>query len=521
MVKMNLEAVRTQTAQIKAYCQELRTGAEQLQITASAVALDPGISGATGDSVKNYLSSMYPAIGRAIILHADSIETANQAYLDGYIATCGDMSLDSEDLEEFIAKYDRLIDQFVESKESQEQWYRSLDLELQELIRYDYEESQRILSNSIMQNDKERAIFKQKLETLLAFDAQSLSYFTGVGESEALLNEGLTLLGGDPATGKVGSGSWNGQGFTPIVSDWQQRVNDQWTKRVERQEQARAAEFEQAAQGRTYQRVQLASGAYQWLWVKDSGKITQEDLQFNEKYADYLAILNAPEENMVDEYYQNMLEELRTGINTKTGKPLTRLEKAQRWSTVASFVAVLAIGSYYSVKGLTGTKTTAKQPKSMTKATGPKAKLPSDTTQGRQLKVKKADIPKGKNRSIVAPKKASGATGTVWDDIKGTQPVIEGTSIPKSFEMTVNGEKFWVNPNGTKHMVEYSTRNLSHGRKLTEQQLLTSLQASTAEAVAKGYKYNVPIKVGNWELIFSPPRQAGQLPVIKHAQYIP
>jgi hypothetical protein len=280
---------------------------------------------------------------------------------------------------------------------------------LSQPLRYDYEESQRVLSNSITQNDKERAIFKQKLEALLAFDAQSPGYFSGVGESEALLNEGLTLLGGDPATGKVGAGSWNGQGFTPIMSDWQQRVNDQWSKRVERQEQARAAEFEQAVQGRTYQRVQLASGAYQWLWVKDSGKITQEDLQFNEKYADYLAILNAPEENMVDEYYQNMLEELRTGINTKTGKPLTTLEKAQRWSAVASFVAVLAIGSYYSVKGLTGTKTTAKQPKSTTKATGPKAKLPSDTTQGRQLKVKKADIPKGKNRSIAAPKKANEA----------------------------------------------------------------------------------------------------------------
>jgi hypothetical protein len=280
---------------------------------------------------------------------------------------------------------------------------------LSQPLRYDYEESQRILSNSIRQNDKERAIFKQKLEALLTFDAQSPGYFSGVGESEALLNEGLTLLGGDPATGKVGAGSWNGQGFTPIMSDWQQRVNDQWSKRVERQEQARAAEFEQAAQGRTYQRVQLASGAYQWLWVKDSGKITQEDLQFNEKYADYLAILNAPEENMVDEYYQNMLEELRTGINTKTGKPLTTLEQVQRWSAVASFVAVLAIGSYYSVKGLTGTKTTAKQPKSTTKATGPKAKLPSDTTQGRQLKVKKADIPAGKSRGIAAPKKASGA----------------------------------------------------------------------------------------------------------------
>jgi hypothetical protein len=308
---------------------------------------------------------------------------------------------------------------------------------LSQPLRYDYEESQRVLSNSITQNDKERAIFKQKLEALLAFDAQSPGYFSGVGESEALLNEGLTLLGGDPATGKVGAGSWNGQGFTPIMSDWQQRVNDQWSKRVERQEQARAAEFEQAVQGRTYQRVQLASGAYQWLWVKDSGKITQEDLQFNEKYADYLAILNAPEENMVDEYYQNMLEELRTGINTKTGKPLTTLEKAQRWSAVASFVAVLAIGSYYSVKGLTGTKTTAKQPKSTTKATGPKAKLPSDTTQGRQLKVKKADIPKGKSRSIVAPKKASGVEKSV-EIVKNSK--IPTTHTPNSIIRRVDND---------------------------------------------------------------------------------
>lgn len=122
---------------------------------------------------------------------------------------------------------------------------------------------------------------------------------------------------------------------------------------------------------------------------------------------------------------------------------------------------------------------------------------------------------------ITAIEKGTKITGTVWDDIKPTQAVVEGTSIPKSFELNVNGQKFWVNPNGTKHMIEYSTRNLSHGRKLTEQQLLASLQASTAEAIAKGYQFNVPIKVGNWEIIFSPAREIGQLPVIKHAQYIP
>lgn len=70
-------------------------------------------------------------------------------------------------------------------------------------------------------------------------------------------------------------------------------------------------------------------------------------------------------------------------------------------------------------------------------------------------------------------------------------------------------------------MAEYSTRTLSHGQKITEQQLLTSLKGAVSEAATKGYTYNVPIRLGNWELIFSPARQAGQLPVVKHALYIP
>ena len=124
--------------------------------------------------------------------------------------------------------------------------------------------------------------------------------------------------------------------------------------------------------------------------------------------------------------------------------------------------------------------------------------------------------------AITSPKGIGGnQTGTVWDDIKPTQPNIEGTNIPKSFEVGADGKKYWVNPNATKHMAEYSTRTLSHGQKMTEQQLLSSLQGAVGEAAKTGYTYNVPIKVGNWELIFSPARQAGQLPVIKHALYIP
>lgn len=70
-------------------------------------------------------------------------------------------------------------------------------------------------------------------------------------------------------------------------------------------------------------------------------------------------------------------------------------------------------------------------------------------------------------------------------------------------------------------MAEYSTRTLSHSQNMTEQQLLSSLQAAVGKAPKMGYTYNVPIKIGNWELIFSPAREAGLLPVIKHALYIP
>ena len=59
-------------------------------------------------------------------------------------------------------------------------------------------------------------------------------------------------------------------------------------------------------------------------------------------------------------------------------------------------------------------------------------------------------------------------TCTVWDNITPTQENYPYTNIPKSFEIEVNGEK---------------------------------------------------ITQGNWEFIFAQPRQAGQLPVIKHAQF--
>jgi hypothetical protein len=112
--------------------------------------------------------------------------------------------------------------------------------------------------------------------------------------------------------------------------------------------------------------------------------------------------------------------------------------------------------------------------------------------------------------------------GTVWENIKITQSLYDGTKIPKSFELVADGEKFWVHPNGTKHMVEYITRDATtHGIPINSQTLLSSFQTSVKNAVKSGIKYEEIMKVGNWELIFSKPRGDGLLPVIKHAVYMP
>ncbi len=114
-------------------------------------------------------------------------------------------------------------------------------------------------------------------------------------------------------------------------------------------------------------------------------------------------------------------------------------------------------------------------------------------------------------------------TGTVWDKLIPTQPVYQGTLLPRSFELiTFDGQRFWVHGNATEHIYEILMNRLrvngpSFTMPVTTQQLLTGLHASIEQAVQKGIVYEQKIISGNWELIFSKPRQPGQLPVIKHA----
>ena len=122
--------------------------------------------------------------------------------------------------------------------------------------------------------------------------------------------------------------------------------------------------------------------------------------------------------------------------------------------------------------------------------------------------------------------KSGSGTGTVWDNITPTQENYPYTNIPKSFEIEVNGEKMWVHGNATEHMYEDVYKGITTGNgtaytnpNLYTQEIMSDFCGSLQEATKSGIVYGEKITQGNWEFIFAQPRQAGQLPVIKHAQF--
>jgi hypothetical protein len=105
--------------------------------------------------------------------------------------------------------------------------------------------------------------------------------------------------------------------------------------------------------------------------------------------------------------------------------------------------------------------------------------------------------------------KEGGKASTVWNAIKATQPVYERTVIPRSFELTVGREKFWVAPNATEHFPEQvlgyiRSKGSDRGAELFTQFLLEDFRQAVAQAVQQGITYGQRMRIGKWELISGP-----------------
>jgi len=133
------------------------------------------------------------------------------------------------------------------------------------------------------------------------------------------------------------------------------------------------------------------------------------------------------------------------------------------------------------------------------------------------------ETPKRVTRSATraAQNTTKGKTGTVWDSVKMTDPVYKGTKIPKSFEIAVDNQRFWVHPNATKHMKEYLTEAIATTHSMPINSQMTSFKAAMEEAIAKGFKYDKIFTIGCWEFKIGAAKKQGLLPSIYHAMFNP
>lgn len=109
---------------------------------------------------------------------------------------------------------------------------------------------------------------------------------------------------------------------------------------------------------------------------------------------------------------------------------------------------------------------------------------------------------------------------SISDRIIATQPIREGTQVPKSFILSNANGEFWVHGNATKHMAELLSRGPATQTSAAHQILLESFDDAVLLATEKGITFNRMLSDNGWELKFV--QSINDLyPVINHALYRP
>lgn len=230
MVKMVIGEVQTQTEEIKAFGQAYSQALDAVSSATQGIQLAVGLNGSGMDSIKGYLSTVYPALCKAAIMHSEAVVQANEQYVQGYLSKCGSEDLDSDELQAQIDKADALIQGFQSSKDNYAQQKRSLSEEKEKILGAVFQAAIASMDAGIARNQAKKAKIQEKLDKFLDFCGQSTSYFTGINDTGSLVAKGMQALGVSEK-GHVGPGAWNGKGFSLSDRTWINNVNQNWTKR--------------------------------------------------------------------------------------------------------------------------------------------------------------------------------------------------------------------------------------------------------------------------------------------------
>ncbi|WP_317913556.1 T7SS effector LXG polymorphic toxin [Carnobacterium maltaromaticum] len=200
-INMYVGEVRQQVQSINSSCQSTVATMEQIQQALSAIIIEPGLKGATYESMKNYFNTVYMPVTKGFILVCERMIEANQQFLNRYLDQVDVNSLQESVLEERIRQYNRLsemLDSIVDPVGFNARMIDGLQDMRQETVR--------------------------KLDALREYDYFSIQIFDELESQLATLEAGVTIL----SEGKAWNQSTGTFSTMGLNLDWAGDINNSW-----------------------------------------------------------------------------------------------------------------------------------------------------------------------------------------------------------------------------------------------------------------------------------------------------
>lgn len=440
---MYVSASKNQAKSVSGMTKQQTTGYEELQKAIADFTLNtPFLTGKAYDTSKSFFSVVLYPLSQGGILLSEAVEKAVTKFPEEYQARVDSGNLKQSVLEEKIRGAERLLGQAEEIRTM-----------LESSLMPDILKASQLASNLRLLESYSniKKILEEKLDKLMTFNHNSPRIFEEIQALEDAINQGLaqTTTAFNPDTGMFTIPPKEALGWSKTINEkWKAKEQEQADLAIKKANEEKNA-FEKDMEGRTYKFVEV-HGARMWLWVKDPSKVTQDDIEFNERYklffdgeAEKYGIKNVHKKEQEDDWLTTISHELSTGINAITGEPLNAIEKFQRWNVLVSTFSTSLVGAYWTVK-LTGpTKVKPKQSeKELNKQPGKTKKPPiveeiklNDVEILNELK-KVPDLTRTQAKTI------ENATNIINDhltdmDFSGTLRDLKGNPVPKP------GGGFW------------------------------------------------------------------------------
>ncbi|HEM4666099.1 T7SS effector LXG polymorphic toxin [Streptococcus suis] len=220
MVKVNLVSMNTHISSVKAISGQRIASLQQVISSLGQFYSAGSLQGQAYDNAKSYAQSTLLPLLKAAILYEESLSEAVKRLPSDYRATeyLEGKSLDSDVLEAELARLES-VGMRLE---------RSIDRALEMARDYpDYEWHAHSMMRQLNQVIDRKNKVRRQLQALYAFNERSSSFFSGIGDLETQLSQGIVQIGSDMSNF---SGSFP-SGLSPV---WVSKVNQKWNDRVKR-----------------------------------------------------------------------------------------------------------------------------------------------------------------------------------------------------------------------------------------------------------------------------------------------